>query len=273
MRAVDALARLDARLLVCGQYAVGGVQGDPIPETRVQVEDSSSLLLESRIARKQPAAVVPGSNGVLAQPSPEGRFADRRPEPAFDHLPPYLGDAQPLEAAPLSSRSAPTCFSRTRISTRRQVRFVFEPLEGLARSVFPGWRDQQDWIQAVAGASVESDLAVPKRREHVAGELRHGCVIPIAAAPGASAEASAKRQDRWRRVPTMRRSLPSLYLASPTYSQRSMRHRHGEFKVGLPRGAPWARRPADCDARKGECQTQVLPETEQRVPAERSGLE
>src|SRR5712692_762757 len=72
-------------------------RGMPVPEARVQVEDPSSLLLESRIAREQPAAVVPGPNGVLAQPSPEGRFADRRHKPAFDHLPPYLGDAQPRE--------------------------------------------------------------------------------------------------------------------------------------------------------------------------------
>ena len=41
-----------------------------------------------------------------------------------------------------------------RVERRPECVFVFEPLEGLARSVFPGWRDQQDGIQAVAGASV-----------------------------------------------------------------------------------------------------------------------
>jgi hypothetical protein len=51
--------------------------------------------------------------------------------------------------------------------------FVFEPLEGLARGEFPGWRDKQDWIQAVAGTSIEGDLALPKRREHVAAKFRH----------------------------------------------------------------------------------------------------
>src|SRR5256712_14072974 len=96
-RAVDAPARLNARLLVRRQYAVGGVQRDAFPEARVQVEDSSSLFLESGIAGEQPAAMVPGSNGVLAQPPPEGGFADRRHEPALNRLPLDLGDAQPRE--------------------------------------------------------------------------------------------------------------------------------------------------------------------------------
>jgi hypothetical protein len=50
---------------------------------------------------------------------------------------------------------------------------VFEPLEGIARGVFPGGHDDQDRVQAVAGASVESELALPQRREHVAGKLHY----------------------------------------------------------------------------------------------------
>ncbi len=84
-----------------------------------------------------------------------------------------------------------------------QREFVFEPLEGLARGVFPGWRDQQDGIQAVAGTSVEADLALAKRRELVLGELRHGMRhLDRRGTWRFGAEASARRQDRWRRDPT-----------------------------------------------------------------------
>ncbi len=48
--------------------------------------------------------------------------------------------------------------------------FVFEPLEGLTRGVFP---DQQNRVEAVAGATVEGKLAFPQLREHVIGEFHH----------------------------------------------------------------------------------------------------
>ena len=51
--------------------------------------------------------------------------------------------------------------------------FMFEPLERLARGVFPDGRDQQDRVQAVARAAVECELAPPQRREYIARKLRH----------------------------------------------------------------------------------------------------
>jgi hypothetical protein len=49
--------------------------------------------------------------------------------------------------------------------------FVFKPLDATGRAFFCG--NKQDRRQAVAGAPVESDVALPQRREYVARELVH----------------------------------------------------------------------------------------------------
>ncbi len=48
---------------------------------------------------------------------------------------------------------------------------VFKPLDATQRSFFR--RNKQDRRQAIAGAAVESDVALPQRREYVARELVH----------------------------------------------------------------------------------------------------
>src|SRR3982074_2124992 len=50
-------------------------------------------------------------------------------------------------------------------------KFVFKPLDVTKRRFFRG--NKQDRRQAVAGASVESDVSLPQRREFVAQELLH----------------------------------------------------------------------------------------------------
>src|ERR1700694_9705 len=54
--------------------------------------------------------------------------------------------------------------------------FVFKPLDATERRFFRG--NKQDWRQAVAGAPVESDVALPQRREYVAQELVHEGLLP-----------------------------------------------------------------------------------------------
>src|SRR6267154_682084 len=68
---------------------------------------------------------------------------------------------------------------RQRDGPRRPVRvkfgfksiFVFKPLDGAERRSVRG--NKQDRRQAVAGAPVERDMSLPKRRECVARELVH----------------------------------------------------------------------------------------------------
>jgi hypothetical protein len=54
--------------------------------------------------------------------------------------------------------------------------FVFKPLDRTERGFFRG--NQQDRRQAVAGATVESDLPLSQRREYVAQELVHEGLPP-----------------------------------------------------------------------------------------------
>jgi hypothetical protein len=49
--------------------------------------------------------------------------------------------------------------------------FVFKSLDATERGFFRG--NKQDRRQAVAGATVESDVSLPQRREHVLRELHH----------------------------------------------------------------------------------------------------
>src|SRR5262249_36582674 len=67
---------LDRRLLVGGDHEVVSAQRLPLKFAAVQIEDAACLGREVRVARKDPAAVGPGLDRVLAQPSPDGRARD-----------------------------------------------------------------------------------------------------------------------------------------------------------------------------------------------------
>jgi len=63
----------------------------------LEIEDSRRLLLEVRVAREKPAAMMPGPDGVLREPTPHGRFADRSDDPALHGLPLDLRHAEARE--------------------------------------------------------------------------------------------------------------------------------------------------------------------------------
>src|ERR1700682_4812789 len=54
--------------------------------------------------------------------------------------------------------------------------FVFEPLDATERGYLRG--NKQDRRQGVAGATVETDVSFPHRREYVARELLHEGLLP-----------------------------------------------------------------------------------------------
>lgn len=81
---VNAPASLNARLLIGGQNAIGLAQGFALPLRLIQVQYSAGFELESRITRENPGAMSPGSNGIVAEPAPQGRFTDRGHQPALD---------------------------------------------------------------------------------------------------------------------------------------------------------------------------------------------
>ena len=69
----------------------------PFPTSLVQVQDSSGLDLEVRVARKDPAAVLPWSDGVFVQPSPDGAVADTRHQASALRVSSHIGDAEPRQ--------------------------------------------------------------------------------------------------------------------------------------------------------------------------------
>jgi hypothetical protein len=91
---MPAQACLDTGLLVGGDHELVVTQALPLPAAGVQVQDASGLGLKLGITREDPAAVLPGPDGVLVQPAPHGAVADARHQPALLDLSPHVGHAQ-----------------------------------------------------------------------------------------------------------------------------------------------------------------------------------
>jgi hypothetical protein len=68
--------RLDTGFLVGADYELVRSQPATLPNSVVEVEDPAGLVREVGVAGKDPAPVLPGSNGVFVEPSPDGGIAD-----------------------------------------------------------------------------------------------------------------------------------------------------------------------------------------------------
>src|SRR5438067_438818 len=68
---MDAQPRLDAGFLVGRDDVLVLAQRLSLPASLVQVQDAPGLGLEVRIARKDPAAMLPRPDCVLVQPTPD----------------------------------------------------------------------------------------------------------------------------------------------------------------------------------------------------------
>ena len=68
----------------------------PLPSAPIQVQDPSGLGLELRIARKDPAAVLPGADCVLVQPAPDGACSSVPPIRVLG-LPRHIGHTEPRQ--------------------------------------------------------------------------------------------------------------------------------------------------------------------------------
>ena len=79
-------ARLNARLFVGREHKILGTQGLSLPKALVEIEDRSRSFQEAWVARENPAALAPRSNGVLTEPAPDGGSADLRHQPLVKNL-------------------------------------------------------------------------------------------------------------------------------------------------------------------------------------------
>jgi len=105
---VSPAAGLDAGLLVGGDHEVVFRQGLALPAALVQIQDSARLLLESGVAREDPTTMGPRADGILREPTPQARLADRSDDAPLDHCALELAHAParqryPLEVGQLAS--------------------------------------------------------------------------------------------------------------------------------------------------------------------------
>ena len=74
---VATLASLNAGFLIGRQYELVVLQRMSLPDPFIKIQDAPSFLREVGIARKNPAAVLPGPDRILVEPAPDRRAADR----------------------------------------------------------------------------------------------------------------------------------------------------------------------------------------------------
>lgn len=77
LRGMFAAAGLNTRLLVGRDDELIRLQRLSLPLAGIQVEHATGLGGKIRIAREDPTPVIPGANGVLVEPPPQGTAANR----------------------------------------------------------------------------------------------------------------------------------------------------------------------------------------------------
>ena len=94
---MDAQPSLDAGLLVGGDDVLVGAKRLTLPAPFVQVQDTPGLGLELRIARKYPATMLPGADGIFMQPTPHGAVADACHQASALGVSRHIGHAESLQ--------------------------------------------------------------------------------------------------------------------------------------------------------------------------------
>ena len=95
-----AAAGLNACLFVCRDDEFIGLQISALPTASVQIEYATGLAGKLWIAWKNPAAVVPGPNGVLMKPAPDRAVGDCGDQARLENL---SGD---VRRTPMGERKA-----------------------------------------------------------------------------------------------------------------------------------------------------------------------
>jgi len=69
-----------------------------------EIEDQRRFFQKQRIPRENPASITPRSNGVLAEPAPDGGSADLRYQPLSENFLPDIGDREARLGQALATR-------------------------------------------------------------------------------------------------------------------------------------------------------------------------
>ena len=98
---------LDARLLVDAEHVIPRPQRCTFPSALIQIDDPAGLAGKLRVTWKDPTAMTPGAQRVLAEPAPERSAADLRDNPARHRFLAQVGDG------PMRERQAATGWQLT----------------------------------------------------------------------------------------------------------------------------------------------------------------
>ena len=89
------MTRLNPSLLISGEHKIFGTKRLSLPETLVEIEDRTGLFRKQGITRKDPASIPPRTDGVFAEPAPNGSSADLGHQSLFEN---FLADVSDREA-------------------------------------------------------------------------------------------------------------------------------------------------------------------------------
>jgi len=97
-------SRWNAGFLIRGDDEFRTMEGFPLPEPGIEIEDAPGFESEIRIAGKNPTPVLPRTKGIGTQPTPECRAADLGDYPLGHHLLADIGQGEPRERQPEAMR-------------------------------------------------------------------------------------------------------------------------------------------------------------------------
>ena len=95
---------MDAGFLICTDDELRSLHGLALPDSGVEIENASGLVSEVRIPRKDPTSMLPRTNGVGTEPTPECGAADLGDYALSDHLLADIGQGQARERQPEAMR-------------------------------------------------------------------------------------------------------------------------------------------------------------------------
>jgi hypothetical protein len=78
--------RLDAGLFVRTENELIGLEFTALPEALVEIQNSAGFLFEVWVSRKNPATVLPRTDGVLVEPTPYGGIAEGCCQTSAPHI-------------------------------------------------------------------------------------------------------------------------------------------------------------------------------------------
>ena len=97
-------SRLNAGFFIRGDDELGAMQGFPLPDSGVEIENAPGFVGEVRIPRKDPTSMLPRTNGVGTEPTPECGAADLGDYALSDHLLADIGQGEARERQPEAMR-------------------------------------------------------------------------------------------------------------------------------------------------------------------------